>query len=70
MTPQTLPRIAVTRREAAQMLGVSEDVIRRAKGRGDLKAKKTSRGDDGEGRGKELYAVADLQAWFEGLADA
>lgn len=67
----SLPRLAVTRKEAAEMLGVSEDTIRRAKNAGHLRAKKISRGTDGRASaGKELYAVKDLQAWFDGLADA
>lgn len=70
MSTSTLPRISVSRREAAQMLGVSEDTIRRAKDSGALKAKKTSKDGDGNGRGKELYSVKALQDWFDGLADA
>lgn len=64
--PVSLPRLAVTRREAAEMLGVSEDTIRRAKNAGRLRAKKIG----ANSAGKELYAVKDLQAWFESLDDA
>lgn len=65
-----LPRLAVTRSEAAQMLGVSEDTIRRATKAGDLPAKKLSRDRNGVPSGRELYSVAALQAWFDGLGDA
>ncbi len=69
MTPQALPRLAVTRKEAAAMLGVSEDTIRRAKNAGHLKAKRLTRDETQKG-GKELYSVTDLQTWFDSLADA
>lgn len=69
MSAASLPRLAVTRKEAAQMLGVSEDTLRRAKNRGELKAKRLTRDETQKG-GKELYSVADLRAWFDGLADA
>lgn len=59
------PRLFLTRREAAEACGVSEDTIRRAKEAGRLKAKKT-----GPKGGKELYSIAALEAWFEGLVDA
>jgi DNA-binding transcriptional MerR regulator len=62
----TAPRLFLTRREAAEACGVSEDTIRRAKDRGLLKAKKTGNA----GGGKELYRIADLEAWFDSLADA
>lgn len=60
-----IPRIFLTRKEAAEACGVSEDTIRRAKNAGKLRAKKTS-----EGRGKELYRIADLEAWGDSLDDA
>lgn len=51
--------------EAAAACGVSERTLLRAKKAGRLRAKKTAaRG------GKDLFAVADLHAWFEGLSDA
>lgn len=71
MSAGPLPRLAVTRREAAEMLGVSEATIRRAKNAGHLRAKKISRDANGRASvGKELYGVKELQAWFEGLPDA
>ena len=66
MTP---PRLAFTRKEAAEMCGVSEDTIRRAKVRGELKAKRLTKDETQKG-GKELYTQAALQAWIDGLADA
>lgn len=61
----TTPRLFLTRKEAAEACGVSEDTIRRAKESGRLRAKKT-----GAKGGKELYSIAALEAWFEGLIDA
>lgn len=61
----TTPQLFLTRKQAAEACGVSPDTIARAKAAGRLRAKKTSaRG------GKELYRVADLEAWFESLEDA
>jgi DNA-binding transcriptional MerR regulator len=65
----TLPRLAYTRREAAEMCGVSEDTLRRAKNAGSLKAKRLTKDEKQKG-GKELYTPAALEAWLEGLADA
>ncbi|MDF1603358.1 helix-turn-helix domain-containing protein [Nocardioides sp. YIM 152315] len=64
-----LPRLAYTRKEAAEMCGVSEDTLRRAKNRGALKAKRLTEDEERKG-GKELYTRAALEAWLEGLADA
>ena len=69
MSQNTLPRLAYTRREAAEMCGVSEDTIRRAKNTGALKAKRLTKDETKKG-GKELYTVAALSTWLEGLADA
>ncbi len=58
-------RLFLNRREAAAACGVSVSTIARAKAAGHLRAKKTAvRG------GKELYRLADLEAWFEQLTDA
>lgn len=65
----TLPRVAFTRKEAAEMCGVSVDTIARAKGAGELKAKRLTKDETLKG-GKELYTLAALTAWLEGLADA
>lgn len=62
-------RLAYTRKEAADMCGVSEDTIRRAKQAGVLKAKRLTNDEKQKG-GKELYRLADLNAWLESLADA
>lgn len=64
-----LPRIAVTRREAAEMLGVSPDVIKAARDADLLHPKAVSRRSDGQVT-KELYSVTELQDWFEGLGAA
>lgn len=55
-------RRAVTRQEAADMYGVSFDVIKRAINAQQLPAKKVGR----------TYRVSldDLAAWWEGLPDA
>jgi len=64
-----LPRVAFTRKEAAEMCGVSEDTLRRAKNAGALKAKRLTADETRKG-GKELYTLAALQSWLDGLADA
>lgn len=69
MSTTTLPRLAYTRKEAAEMCGVSEDTIRRAKNTGALKAKRLTNDEKKKG-GKELYTSAALSAWLDGLADA
>lgn len=66
MTPT---RLAFTRKEAAEMCGVSGDTIRRAKNAGVLKAKRLTKDETAKG-GKELYTLAALEAWIESLADA
>lgn len=63
-------RLAYTSREAAEMCGVSEDTIRRAKNSGALKAKRVKRDADKPGGGRDLYRPEDLRAWIDGLADA
>lgn len=65
----TTPRLAFTRKEAAEMCGVSEDTIRRAKNSGALKAKRLTADETRKG-GKELYTLASIEAWLENLADA
>lgn len=62
-------RLAYTRKEAAEMCGVSIDTIARAKNSGALKAKRLTE-DEAQKGGKELYTPAALQAWLDGLADA
>lgn len=69
MTSTALPRLAYTRKEAAEICGVSEDTIGRAKATGALRAKRLTKDETQKG-GKELYRLEDLQAWLEGLADA
>lgn len=63
--------IAVTRRQAAAMVGLSIDVIKDAQHRGELKAKVTRKDEvTGRSTGTTLYDVAELRRWFEGLPDA
>lgn len=64
-----LPRVAFTRKEAAEMCGVSVDTIARAKNAGELKAKRLTKDETLKG-GKELYTLAALTSWLDGLADA
>lgn len=70
MSKQPLPRISFNRREAAEILGVSPDTIKRAKLAGHLRAKSTSYDADGNPTGNDLYTLEDLRAWFDGLVDA
>lgn len=65
----TTQRLAYTRREAAELCGVSEATISKAKNAGDLKAKRL-KADATKKGGKELYTHAALMAWLEGLNDA
>jgi hypothetical protein len=68
MTTEIAPK-AVTRRTAAAMYGVSEDVIKAARDADLLHPKAMSRRSDGQVT-KELYSVAELEQWFDGLEDA
>ena len=63
--------ISVNRRQAADLLGVSIDVIKAAQASGALRAKNTKI-DPNTGRpvGVTLYSVAELERWFESLEDA
>jgi hypothetical protein len=55
----TIRRLAYTRKEAAEMCGVSADTISRAKNTGALKAKRLTRDETRPGD-KELYTEAAL----------
>lgn len=55
-----------TREEAADELRVSVETVKRAIYAGELRAKKTGK----NGGGKYLIRRVDLDAWFDGLADA
>ncbi len=55
----------LTLRDAAKVTGVSADTLRKAIHAGKLNAKKTAKTG-----GKTLVRPADLDAWFDGLADA
>lgn len=65
----TTQRLAYTRKEAAELCGVSEATISKAKNAGALKAKRLKEDATKKG-GKELYTYAALMAWIDGLADA
>lgn len=62
-------RLAFTRKEAAEMCGVSVATIAKAKNSGALKAKRLTDDEERKG-GKELYTYDALQQWLESLADA
>jgi hypothetical protein len=63
--------IAVNRRDAAALLGVSVDTLKAAQAEGRLRAKNTKvDAKTGRAVGVTLYALEDLRAWFEGLDDA
>lgn len=62
-------RLAYTRKEAAELCGVSVDTLAKAKNSGALKAKRLGEDETKRG-GKELYTYAALVAWLEGLNDA
>lgn len=62
--------IALTIPDAAKAVGVTDKVIRAAIHAGELKAKRQSRNEVGEGQGKYLISSKALEAWFESLADA
>lgn len=63
-------RLAYDKREAAEACGVSEDTIKKAINSGALRAKRSSKNEDGDGVGKYLITRAALEAWLEELADA
>lgn len=70
MTTTTTP-IALNRRQAAELLGVSVDTIKKAQASGALRARNTRVDPEtGKARGTTLYAYADLVAWFEQLEPA
>lgn len=62
----TVPKLALTRTEAAEAAGVKPVTIGRAIASGALKAKRTGK----NGGGNHLIRVADLEAWLESLEDA
>lgn len=63
--------ILVSRATAAELLGVSEDLLIAEQHAGRLKAKTTTINKrTGKATGKALYAIAELQRWAESLPDA
>lgn len=65
-----MTKLSYTLTEAAEATGVSEDTLKGAIRRGDLRAKRSSKNDDGDGVGKYLLTTAALTAWLDSLADA
>lgn len=66
-----LKPILVDRVTAAEMLGISVDLLRAEQAAGRIRAKNTTIDPKtGRATGKTLYAVADLEAWADGLEDA
>jgi len=55
--------------QAADAASVPATAIRRAIKAGELKAKQQSRTQDGDGFGKYLIRVSDLEAWLDSLPD-
>ena len=62
----SLEPMFLTREQAAQVAGVSLDTIKRAIGKGALRAKRTG----ADGGGKYLITREALMEWFDGLVDA
>jgi hypothetical protein len=63
-------KLAYSLLEAADATGLSEDSLKQAIRRGDLKAKRSARSEDGDGVGKYILTASALNAWLDGLADA
>lgn len=70
MTAVAREPIALNRKEAAALLGVSVDVLKDAQRAGSLRAKNTAFDANGRPTGRTLYSLDDLRAWFDGLGDA
>ncbi len=60
------PRLSLSRREAAEVVGLSKETIARAIRSGALKAKRTGK----DGNGKDVIKLSDLNAWLDSLEDA
>ncbi|MGH3631498.1 MAG: hypothetical protein ACRDRL_29165 [Sciscionella sp.] len=65
MTTAELPRLAVSRLQAAEICGCSVELIDQGIHAGTLRAKKHA-----PRNGKILIRLTDLEAWFDGLEDA
>lgn len=65
-----IPKLSLSRQEAAAATGVSVDTIARAIRSGALRAKKSSVNKDGDPAGIFVIRVSDLEAWLEGMSDA
>lgn len=66
----TITRLAYNLAEAAAACGMSKDVLRRAIRKGDLRAAKSGRSEDGEPVGNYVIQVSALQDWLDGLPAA
>lgn len=67
----TTPKLALTVPQAAEAAGVTDKQIRAWIGAGDLRAKRqTRRPGDGEGVGRYLILVRDLEDCLERLPSA
>lgn len=64
------PKLALTIPEAAEAAGVTDRTIRAWIANGWLVAKRQSKNKDGDGVGKTLIRVADLEACLENLPAA
>lgn len=63
-------KLSMTIPQAAESTGFTEKQIRMAIHAGALKAKRATKNKDGEGVGKYILRVGDLETWLDGLADA
>ena len=62
----TITRIALSRKEAAAAVGVSQATISAAIATGALRARRTGE----KGLGNYMIRPADLEAWIDGLEEA
>lgn len=62
--------IALSIPEAATAVDMTPAMLRKAIHAGQLRAKRQSRDEAGNGVGKYLISVKALEEWFEGLEDA
>lgn len=63
-------KLSLTIPEAAEATGQTEKAVRAAIKAGHLRAKWSSKNDQGDGCGKYLVTVKALETWIDGLVDA
>jgi hypothetical protein len=63
-------KLSYTLEQAADETSLSADTLKKAIRKGDLKSKRSSRDENGDGVGKYLILGRDLQAYLDQLADA